>query len=363
MADFIGVSGSATYAVALPGVEDMLTILPDNTVNQIRAQDVRNVVYTLSQTIGGGGDFTYTQAAPLSQKSTQGVGGLPSGRTFSKVPYNEIFDAILFPAKGTDLVITTSPTSFEEGSPLVGNATVNVSVSITQNTFTVKSASLSDTSGLNGSYTTPNLPTGFGNTANTSVPYQNKQVTKNGTTTFTLNVTDDSGPISKPATVTYWYPRFYGYINLSGIVGFGADFQFSNTTTQTQKTNLLNLLRGSVEGGAGSWRNVWDSTSLNFTKFSKVSSPMSEVTVTPDPGLPAGSRVHHVLIWLTTDYSGGFPVDYILNDKPPAASPFVYLGETGVTLDFRNEYSIYKRMKVMIRDFSSSVSVKYKFNF
>ena len=108
-----GLSGSATYAVTYDTFDKLMDVLPDNDVQQITAQTMRNVVYTLWENGGGGGagSFSYTQTAPLTQVSTSTVGGIGPGRTFSNVPLQTLFDQMFFPAVGTVYSISTSPPS------------------------------------------------------------------------------------------------------------------------------------------------------------------------------------------------------------------------------------------------------------
>lgn len=355
MADFIGVSGSATYAVALSGVEEMLSILPDNTVNQISAQDMRNVVYTLSEGVGGGGyDGLYTQALPLSVKSTVGLGGLPSGRTFSQVPINTILDTILFPPVGTGYSIKATPASFEIGNPKTGNATVDVEVSITQKTYEVRSANVGSDANPANTFVTPNRPTATDQTSTTE--YDAKNVTKNATTTFTLTVTDSSGSALPVATsqVTYFYPRFSGYIYLGG-KSYGTDFTFTVANSTSVKNDIINFLSAapSIPGGKA-WQNVWNVPTLdpNYIKFSKSSSALSVVTITP----PSGLKCYGVLIFKNGD---SIPKSYQINDADPPGDFFIDLG----IANFTNEYDVTYEVKIFIRTVSTQASIKYKLNF
>jgi hypothetical protein len=355
MADFIGVSGSATYAVALTGIEEMLSILPNNTVNQISAQDMRNVVYTLSEGVGGGGyDGLYTQALPLTVKSTVGLGGLSAGRTFSEVPINLMLDTILFPPVGTDYSISASPASFEIGDPITGNQTVNVSVSITQKTFKVKSATTGSNANPANTFTPVNLPTAPD--VATPTKYDGKNVTKNATTTFTLALEDEKG-VQTPATaqVTYFYPRFSGYIYLGGKSAYGTDFTFTVANSTTVKNDIINFLSAPPSGaGRKAWESVWGipTVDANFMKFSKSSSALSESTITP----PSGLKCYGVLILLATD---SVPKSYQLNGADPPADCFIDLGTT----NFTNEYNVIFSVRILIRTASTVASIKYKFNF
>ena len=341
-----GVSGSATYAVTLSGLDELMSALPNNTVNQIRAQDARNVVYTLWESLGGGGggSFSYTQTLPLTQRSSESVGGIPANRTFSNVALQSLFDQMFFPAVGTGYTITTNPSSYEVGQT---GKTTTVTVTLTKNTPTINSAFVSSTPAANTFTPDPTIPTNYGQSL--SKDYPDKAVTPNATTTFTLTI-DDGTPKTRSASVVYYYPRFYGSIDLNGVTEFGNGFQFKSDTSSTLKELALNKLKGSA------WNPVWNPSGSSITKFTKESGQMSLVTIVP---INPTDGSHGVFLWPSTDYSGdGVPTSYFLNDGTQPTNPVVSLGIT----NFINEYGVPASYSVWIRDFPSKGSIKYKIN-
>ena len=46
-----GLSGSATYSQTLTGLDEMMSVIPDNLSNQITARNVRDIVLTLYEDI------------------------------------------------------------------------------------------------------------------------------------------------------------------------------------------------------------------------------------------------------------------------------------------------------------------------
>ena len=90
----IGIIGSATYAVALSGIEEMMDVLPDNTANTISAEDVRNVVFTLYEEIQGvtPSTFYYTNLNP----STNAIGNFPLGSTFGALTLDQVLNGIFY---------------------------------------------------------------------------------------------------------------------------------------------------------------------------------------------------------------------------------------------------------------------------
>ena len=338
-----GVSGSGTYAVTLSGLDELMSALPNNTVNQIRAQDARNVVYTLWESLGGGGgSFSYTQTLPLTQPSSESVGGIPANRTFSNVALQSLFDQMFFPAVGTGFTITTNPSSYEVGRT---NMTTTVEVILTKNTPTITSASVSSTE-PNTFTPNPTIPTNYGQSVTTN--YTGKAVTANTTTTFTLTINDGSTK-TKSASVVYFYPRFYGSIDLNGVNEFGNGFQFKSDTSSTLKELALNKLKGS------DWSNVWNPLGSSITKFTKESGQLSLVTIVP---VNTTDGSHGVFLWPNTDYGDGLPTSYFLNDGTQPTNPVVSLGIT----NFINQYGVPASYSVWIRDFPSKGSIKYKIN-
>jgi hypothetical protein len=101
----LGIPGSATYAQTLTGIEEMMTVLPDNTGNEISAQDMRNVVLTLYEDIQGGSfsEFVYTDT-PSNLK----VGGMPKGQVFASMSlftiFNKLFHDEFDPSAGLSFV-------------------------------------------------------------------------------------------------------------------------------------------------------------------------------------------------------------------------------------------------------------------
>ena len=340
-----GVSGSATYAVTLSGLDEMMSVLPYNNLNQIRSQDVRNVVYTLWESLGGGGggSFSYTQTLPLTQPSSESVGGIPANRTFSNVTLQSLFDQMFFPAVGTEYTIRTNPASYEVGQI---NMKTTVTVTLTKNTPTINSAFVSSTPASNTFTPDPTRPTNYGQSLSTN--YTDKDVTPNTRTTFTLAI-NDGGPKTTSAFVDYYYPRFYGSIDLNNVTEFGNGFQFKSDTSSTLKELALNKLKG-----AG-WNPVWNPSGSSITKFTKESGQLSLATIVP---VNTTDGSHGVFLWPSTDYGDGVPTSYFLNDGTQPTNPVVSLGQT----QFINQYGVQATYSVWIRDFPSKGSIKYKIN-
>jgi hypothetical protein len=309
-----GISGSGTYAVALQGVDDLMRILPNNSVNEITAQDMRNVAYTLWEIGGGGGgSFSYTQTAPLTQGSVNAVGGIPAGSTFDNVPLQTLFDRMFFPAQGTVYSISASPASFELGYPNNGNNPVTtITVNITKKTPDIQTAGVTSP-GI--SFGTVRIPTTYDESLSTQ--FSNVNVVQDTTTTYTLNLNDGTAR-SDDTSVTWYFPGFFGSINLSSNGTFTpvGSFVFGDGTTSAQRSAVRTILKG--VDPLNEWKPVWQSSGVtNFTKIT---------TASPTSTGDIGSLGHKVLIIPKSWYGGdGKPSGFTDNNIP--ATPYYLLFE------------------------------------
>lgn len=99
----IGVPNSATYAESLSGIEAMMSALPDNTTNEISGKDVRDVVFTLYESIQTANptQFLYSNPDPL----TNPIGNWQSG-SFSNVTLQQLFNGIFYKDSGPVAVLS-----------------------------------------------------------------------------------------------------------------------------------------------------------------------------------------------------------------------------------------------------------------
>lgn len=206
-----GITGSATYAVPIINIGGMLTVLPDNTANQINAQNVRDVVSGLYDLIEGvsqsvaGLTVSYTNANP----STLTVGGITQGTTFNAVPVQTVFTYLLYPYVAPTYSISANPNVIEFGNT---SQTVTLSWSISAKKNNILSASI-----IRPLQSTVIItpPTAFTSTANTVASCQ---VVANTTTTFTFSISDlnvgdgTGGATTSNASVTWSLKRYWGAV-------------------------------------------------------------------------------------------------------------------------------------------------------
>jgi hypothetical protein len=237
----LGTPGSATYAVTLSGIEEMMTVLPDNVANQIAAQDVRNVVLTLYEELNGlSASMTntgFTFSNPDNTSIT--VGGISSGSNLYALDLQEIFDLMFYPYVAPVLSISVSPPTLEYGS--TQGVTVAWSVIIKKNDV------------INQSITSPFgtldstlIPIPNANTTYTATPLLNQSVTPNTTTTFTFNADDynssngSGGPKTATANVTWSNRRYWGTLSTSSPLVSVSSATFSHSMISALSSELNN---------------------------------------------------------------------------------------------------------------------------
>jgi hypothetical protein len=346
MANVYGVEGSATYAVVIDNIDDLLSAFSANNTGEITSQDTRNAVYTLWEGGGGGaGEFFYTQTAPLTVRSTKSVGGIPDSITFSNVPLQELFDRMFFPSVATEFSISATPNPIQLGNTPIVTLTTN----ITQKSFPVISANVTSLLANNiPIFTDPantvKRPTFFNDGESTNIPGVN--VTQDTPTTYTLTINDGQSRATD-VTVNWYFPRWFGSMDLNTLIG--PNFNAANITP-AQKTIILDTLNGN-----GDWRPVWEGSSN--TAFTEFTGQISQAEISPKN---AAQGSHLVAIYGASDYGGdGAPSSYRIADTfgaaagAPPSVPFVSLGTQSV----ENRYGVIRNCAIWIKDYKSTAKV------
>jgi hypothetical protein len=236
----LGTPGSATYAVTLSGIEEMMTVLPDNVANQIAAQDVRNVVLTLYEELNGlSASMTNTGFTFSNPDNTSiAVGGISSGSNLYALDLQDIFDLMFYPYVAPVLSISVSPPTLEYGS--TQGVTVTWSVIIKKNDV----ISQSITSPFGTLYS--DLISKPANTTYTGPTLLNENVTLNTTTTFTFTLSDlntsngSGGPKTATANVTWSNRRYWGTLSTSSPLVSVSSATFSHSMISALSSELNN---------------------------------------------------------------------------------------------------------------------------
>lgn len=265
----IGTPGSATYAETLSGIGAMLTVLPDNTANQIQASDVRNVVYTLYDELQGFSasltsisSQTYSNPNPVSQT----VGGVTAGSTFSDITYQQLLDILFYPYVAPVLTLTSSNSVLEYGN----SQSVTLSWSVTMKKNQLVSASINEPGGSPVNITP--LPTVF-NTSTSGTTTRTPLL--NTLSIFTFSVDDtvispSSGGVNNATVSVSWSSRIYWGVSsttssvtisseISGLTGASIGSGSQLTTTRVRNYDGIN---GSGEYLMFSWPTSYGTPSF-----------------------------------------------------------------------------------------------------
>ena len=271
----LGTIGSATYAVTLSGIEEMMNVLPDNVANQIAAKDVRDVVLTLYEDINGlsaslvnTGVFTFSN--PDNTSIT--VGGISSGSNLYGNGLQQIFDLMFYPYVAPILSISVTPSVIEYGS----TQSVDVGWSVIIKKNNVISQSITSPFGTLYSIAIP-IPNA--NTTYTATPLLNQSVTPNTSTTFTFTLSDlntsngTGGTMSTTATVTWSNRRYWGTFATLGALSSAQILALSYSEFSTTRVQT----RNGIDGGGDYLVFAWP-TSFGNPSFIANGLPVSAWT-------------------------------------------------------------------------------------
>jgi hypothetical protein len=267
-----GVSGSATYAVAIPEIYGMLSVLPDNTANQITAQQVRDVVAGLwDQLTGLSSSVTTIASASISytntELSTVEVGGLTINSTFSNITIQDLFDQMLYPYIAPIISLSSNPSVIEYGN----TQDVVLSWSIQAKKNDIVSSNIYRPLQAAQSVSTP---TSFGSASGS---FGSNQLVTNTINTFTFSVNDldtfiipnTGGNNIITVTVSYSLSRFWGTISSSSPLATISSSTFSYSDINSLSSDLLS---GYIQSRTITSNNdyvffIWPSNVVDLVQF------------------------------------------------------------------------------------------------
>jgi hypothetical protein len=229
----LGISGSATYAVSLSGIEQMMDVLPDNTANDITAQDVRNVVYTLYEDLQGisSFSFSYTNLTP----STNAVGNWGVGSTFSNVTLQQLFDGIFnVDLDPTSSLVVSGSTILDYKSNQSQESTKVLTWTATKKTYSLNTLGRLQGTSIPGGEVSVTVPSDGGSGTYPTTPLINQ------TNTYTF-ITKDIKDNTSQSSVTVRYQNRYYWGSVTSI----NPFTLSSQITDLSSTNV------SVSGSGG----------------------------------------------------------------------------------------------------------------
>lgn len=238
-----GTAGQATYSVSYANLDLMLNDLKDNTSNAIRAQEVRNAVYTLWQLSGSSSVVSsavnYSSATP----STIAVGGITKGTSFTSSTIQEILDLMFLPY--VEPTINYLKVNYS-GSGSFSNVLYREYGSPTASFYT----SFDITEGSVGLVSNPSVPNAIRVYGTPTIAYNGVagiwyanilatqsgaiSVPSNQDITLTLSINDLVGTYSSTASIVYRNKIYWGS---------------TNSTTSFSSANILALAGASVGSG------------------------------------------------------------------------------------------------------------------
>lgn len=208
-----GPSSSITFSEEYNTIDELLVQIPNNTSNQIQAQDVRDSVLSLWRRI----DYVQSIAATAASASTLytnatptpiTIGGISAGTSFTTPQtMQQMWDALLYPyiAPAAGLSIASNA-SREYGS----STGVTLNWSVTKNSNTITSILVDGV---------PQLPTGVSQ-AGTKLATATHSVTPVSPSTsqvYSMTVSDGTSTPSANTTLTWLTRIYWGRIDFSSI--------------------------------------------------------------------------------------------------------------------------------------------------
>lgn len=241
----IGISGSATYAVALSGIEEMMTVLPDNLTNDITARKARDVVFTLYDQLQGLSSSTFYYSNPNG--ITNPIGNWKKDGTFSNVTLQEIFDKLFYIDSGPSADISVSPSQLDYGN----TQDVSISWSVTKRTYNFDASGYTITRSPSKTFNIAVNPASNNSGGFSDTPVANQD------NSYSFSVSDTKGN-SDPASATlkYYHRWYYG--------------NRSDTTTMTS-VDIRNL----NSTGSGALATSFDK---NFTSVNNIGGGNTYIT-------------------------------------------------------------------------------------
>jgi hypothetical protein len=253
-------TGSTIESFRYDEVLDLLNQIPNNTTNLIKAEDVRDSIFTLWERIS---DLSVIVASASSIPATYintnptmvSVGGVSSGTTFpTPQTIQQMFDAIFYPY--TLPTISLYNNVIREYGP---NLTYTLNWSVIKKTNPITSVIID---GFTLSGITGNNQIGTRNVSGTySTP-----LPVSTTNTFTMQVNDGTSTATTTATITWMNKIHWGTIDLSGLTYPNPNLTDNPSYATYVSAIITNSLILALNGaGVGTGQELTTSKSKTYT--------------------------------------------------------------------------------------------------
>jgi len=268
-----GVSGSSTYSVSLSGLDQMMSVIPDNLANQISARNVRDIVLTLYTDITGVSSSINNASASVIYYDNPDItggdfGGIPGGSSFSNVDLQTLFDNLLYKYYAPVLSLSLSSDKLEYGN----TSSVVLGWSYTRKSLTPSSAVfLKPVSAVwngvpNGNVYSYVSSLGYDQSA--SSPLQSVTPAINTTNVFTFSVVDSTATTQVSATLSYSLKRFWGALPSSSTLTSTASnsgFAYSDVSSLSGELNTSYVMSVTISATNQYPVLVWPTNAVDLT--------------------------------------------------------------------------------------------------
>jgi len=258
-------TGSVVESFRYDDVVDLLTQIPNNTLNLVKASDVRDSVFTLWERIN---DLSVIVASASTtpttfmnpDPTTATVGGIAANSTFpTPKTVQEMFDLLLYPYRAPTISLTPN-TIKEYGQSL----THNLTWSVTKRSNSILSVVVD---GFNIPTILPNqlIQTGTRNVIGTYSKISGS-FPVSVANTFLMTVNDGTTNTTTSATLTWMNRIYWGTIDLSGLTFPNPDLTLNPSYATFVTSAITSTLIRNLATGVGAGAGVGTGSDLSTTK-------------------------------------------------------------------------------------------------
>jgi hypothetical protein len=256
-------TGSNIESFRYDEVANLLNQIPNNTLNLVKASDVRDSVFSLWERINDlsvivASASTTTTTFMNPDPTTATVGGVTQGTTFpTPQTVQEMFDLLLYPYRAPTISLAPSITK-EYGQSL----THNLTWSVTKRSNPIVSIVVD---GVTISSITGNSQTGTRNVVGTYSKISGSFPVSTANT-FLMTVNDGTTNTTTSATLTWMNRIYWGRIDLSGLTFPNPDLTLNPSYATFVTSAITSTLIRNLATGVGAGAGVGTGSELSITK-------------------------------------------------------------------------------------------------
>lgn len=258
-------TGSIVESFRYDEVVDLLNQIPNNTLNLVKASDVRDSVFSLWERINDLSVIVASASATPTtfmnpDPTTTTVGGIAANSTFpTPKTVQEMFDLLLYPYRAPTTSLAPSITK-EYGQSL----THNLTWSVTKRSNPILSVV------VNGFTITTILPNQLFQTGTRNVSGTYSSISGSfpvsTTNTFLMTVNDGTTNTTTSATLTWMNRIYWGTIDLSGLAFPNPNLTLNPSYATFVTSAITSTLIRNLATGVGAGAGVGTGSELSITK-------------------------------------------------------------------------------------------------